>query len=99
MERKQKLRIALWGITAVAGVTLMVAGLLKLGGAQQMVENFARWGYPSWFRLAIGGIELVGGGLLLIPRTATLVTPMLAVDMAGAIVTHVRAGEPALALV
>lgn len=63
------------------------------------VKGFAHWGYPDWFRLVIGAIEIVAAILQLIPRLAFFGASALIVVMAGATYTHlVRAtGEGAMA--
>jgi uncharacterized membrane protein YphA (DoxX/SURF4 family) len=52
---------------------------------------FARWGYPPWFRVAIGCLEVLGGLCLVIPWVASYGALTLIVVMLGALVT--RAGD------
>lgn len=60
------------------------AGSSKLGGEGTWSEAFAQWGYPSWFRVLIGGIEIVSGATLIVPWLAPYGAFVLSVVMAGA---------------
>ncbi|RMH40794.1 MAG: DoxX family protein [Deltaproteobacteria bacterium] len=91
--------IALWALTALAAAAFVAAGALKLVGADFEVEAFRNWGYPAWFRIAVGLVEVAAGIALLIPRVATAAAAALSLIMVGAIGTHVAYGEWAQALV
>ena len=92
-------RIVLWVLSALLAALYLAAGGSKLAGAQQHVEHFAKWGYPDWFRLLVGALEVAAGIALLIPRAAIVASATLAVVMAGAVYTHVRHDEAAQAMV
>lgn len=53
--------------------------------------KFVDWGWPSWFRFVVGGIELVCAVLLAIPskRTRFLAAVTLAFVLTGAVTTHI----------
>jgi uncharacterized membrane protein YphA (DoxX/SURF4 family) len=51
---------------------------------------FERWGYPVWLRWLVGGIEVAGGLLLLVPWVASYAAAALGVVMVGAWVTRMR---------
>lgn len=85
--------IGLWVLCALLAATFLMAGGTKLAGQQMHIDSFARWGYPQWFRLVVGAVELVGAGLLLIPRTAVYGAAALAVMMCGAVYTHLANAE------
>jgi putative oxidoreductase len=87
--------IALWILAGLLAVQFTISGVIKLIGVEMIVTNFARWGYPSWFRLFIGAAELAGAVGLLIPKLRALAASGLALVMAGAVYTHIRAGEGA----
>ncbi len=75
----------------------------KLMGAPEMVENFARWGYPSWFLYVTGAIEVVAAILIAVPKTRFFGASLLVATMIGGVGTHVIHGEygaaiPALVL-
>ncbi|WP_336210908.1 DoxX family protein [Nonomuraea sp. LPB2021202275-12-8] len=58
--------------------------------------KFADWGYPSWFRFVIGGVELICAILLVVPRRRArfLGAGALVVVLVGAVVTHVANQDP-----
>jgi uncharacterized membrane protein YphA (DoxX/SURF4 family) len=56
--------------------------------SSRMAADFARWGFPEWARYAVGTVEMVAAGLLLVPRATRLAAVFLAVVMVGALLTH-----------
>lgn len=81
-------QVGIWVVTALLAAVFMMAGGAKLSGHPEMVANFARWGYPAWFRVALGGAEVALALLLLVPRTAWLGAAGIVVVMVGATYTH-----------
>lgn len=98
-KRSRAGRIALWVLSGLLAALYLAAGGSKLLGAQQHLEHFSKWGYPGWFRLLIGAVEVAAGIALLVPRAAFLASLTLAVVMAGAVYTHFRHDEAAQAVV
>jgi putative oxidoreductase len=45
---------------------------------------FTRWGYPPWFRIFIGALEVLGGILIIVPYTASYGALVLSLVMLGA---------------
>jgi putative oxidoreductase len=95
-----KLRVAkeivVWTITVFLALVCLRSGLMKMPfvpGVEFWIRDFARWGYPDWFRMLVGIAELVSFGLLLIPRFAGYGALIFAVVMLGAIFTHATHGE------
>src|SRR5271155_5662228 len=85
--------IAVWSLTVVLALLFVGAGAFKLTGAQEAVDNFHRWGYPDWFRIVTGVIEVVGALGLLVPKTSWIAAAVLSATMLGAIATHLHSGE------
>jgi uncharacterized membrane protein YphA (DoxX/SURF4 family) len=84
--------VALWVTTGLLAGLFVLSGSMKFVNPD-MAEHFAQWGYPDWFRVLIGVIE-VGGGLgLLVPRAAWYAAGALGIVMIGAVVTHLGHGE------
>jgi putative oxidoreductase len=86
--------VGLWILTVLVSLSFIGAGAPKLAGSAQFVETFTRFGYPLWFLYVTGFIEVLGGVLLLVPRTATLGAGLLAGTMVGAVATHLKVGDP-----
>ena len=80
-------------VTVLVAALFLFAGSTKLAGMQMHVEHFARWGYPDWFRLVVGFVEVVGALMLLIPAWSFYGAAILMVDMIGAAITHLTHAE------
>ena len=81
------------------GVAFLAAGAQNLAGTDQMVDEFARFRYPQWFRVVTGAVE-VGGALGLLlglarPALVPVAGLLLAMTMGGAIITRARFDDPA----
>ena len=88
--------IVLWLITLLVALVCLRSGLMKvniLPGVESWIRDFARWGYPDWFRVTVGIAELVSFALLLIPRLASIGATLFATIMLGAIYTHAANAE------
>ncbi len=86
------LRLALWVPTVLLGVFFVFVGIPKFLPDQPWARMFQDWGYPQGSHLPIGGLEVLGGVLLLVPRTTRYAAYLLALIMVGAAVTHVIHG-------
>lgn len=49
---------------------------------------FRHWGYPDWFRITIGVVELSAVALLLLGRTAAIGALLIIAVMLGGMATH-----------
>ena len=67
------------------------SGASKLAGVGFVREEFVKWDYPDWFRIAVGVYELIGAALLLMPETVSAGVWWLVLLMLGAIYTHLKA--------
>ena len=70
------------------------AGLDKFSDAGGWAPAFAQWGFPVWFRVLVGVVEVAAAALLLLPRTAPYGAMLVVSVMLGAMWTHVRVGRP-----
>jgi uncharacterized membrane protein YphA (DoxX/SURF4 family) len=93
--RKHIRTIVLWVISAFLALVFLNAGGPKFSDASGWAKAFAQWGFPTWFRLLVGAVEVVGGVLLLVPPTAIYAALALAAIMLGAMGTHIFHGDPA----
>jgi len=66
----------------------VIAGVLQLAGIRPVRLAYARWGYPEWFRMAIGAIEMEAGLLAAFGDTQRLAAFQLIPIMVGSIYTH-----------
>lgn len=76
--------VAIWLLTTVLVALFVLAGGGKLAATDQAVHEFQRFGYPPWFMLVIGAIEVGAGLCLLFPSTALFAALALLPIMAGA---------------
>jgi uncharacterized membrane protein YphA (DoxX/SURF4 family) len=91
------MNIAAIVIQVVLGLGFLVFGASKFG-SKQMVDEFQRYGMPQWFRVITGLLE-IGGAVLIVAgiwsdKLAAIGGLLLAVIMAGAIITHLRVKDP-----
>jgi putative oxidoreductase len=85
-------RGVLWLFQVVLAAMFLGAGVAKFS-APAWARMFARWGYPDYFYLVIGILEVAAGIALLVPRTAAPAALLLIVIMIGAGLTHALHGE------
>jgi hypothetical protein len=76
-------------------IGLLAAGLLGSGlfiamGTSRTKRDFARWGYPPWWNLLTGGLEMLSAVLVVLPASRMAGLALAAVIIAAAIVTVVR---------
>jgi len=89
MSTSSKLKtVGLWIASGLLAAVFFMAGVPKLMGAEGWLRHFAAWGYPDWFRLVVGTVEVGSAGLLLIPKLAFFGACGVVVVMAGATYTH-----------
>ena len=88
-------KVLLWAATLFLALVCLRSGVTKLPADSFWVRDFRRWGYPGWFRVAVGAAELIACALLLVPRLAAYGAALFAAVMLGAIYTHAAHGEQA----
>jgi len=85
-------------VQVVLGLLFVGIGGMTVAGRKMFVENFRHFGYPQWFRVVTGSLEVIGGiGLLIgiwLPWLAALASAGLTLVMLGAVFTEVRTREP-----
>jgi hypothetical protein len=82
-----------WILGAVPVLMLAMSAVMKLARTAQVLEGWAKFGYPEGSLLAIGVTELACAVLYAVPRTAVLGAILATGYLGGATATHVRAGE------
>lgn len=81
-----------WIGLAVIALIFIQAAVLKLMGVQVMVEVFNKLGYPAWFRIVIGILEICGAIALLIRSSSRYGAILLALIMIGAMISSLVKG-------
>ncbi|MBD8071569.1 DoxX family protein [Bacillus sp. PS06] len=80
-------------LQVLLGLGFLMFGFMKLG-SQQMVEGFKHYGYPTWFRVFTGLVELAAAVLVIagiwIEGLAVWGGLIIVVTMIGAILTHIK---------
>ena len=83
-------------ISTAAVLFLLFDATIKLMVIPPVVEAFTRLGFPVDLARGIGTLELVCLIVYVIPRTAIPGAILLTGFLGGAVVTHVRVGDPLL---
>jgi putative oxidoreductase len=78
-----------WAATLLLATIFVPQGIAKFSDTSGWAAAFRQWGYPRWFRIAIGVIELGGVALMFWPRMARWGAMAILVVMAGAWATHI----------
>src|SRR5689334_18012832 len=78
-----------FGVRIVSGAIFVVFGVYKFTDHAHETASFTTYGLPSpsAFAYAVGVLEIVGGGLLVVGFLTRVAAAMLAGDMVGAIAT------------
>lgn len=91
-SRRKSLYVAMQILVGAMSLFLVViffkAGTDKMSNDSGWARAFSHWGYPVWFRIAIGAIEIAAAFLLLVPRTARYGALLIMVTMLGGMGTH-----------
>jgi len=85
--RESRSALVDWIIRGVIAAAFVLFGIEKFPSEPESpwVSLFQQIGYGQWFRFFTGIVEIAGGILVLIPRTATAGLALLALTMAGAV--------------
>ena len=66
------------------------AGVFNAIGTAGTQRDFARWGYPRWWNLLTGALEIVSAALIALPATRIVGLALGAVIIAAAVLTVLR---------
>ncbi|QDU87617.1 hypothetical protein Pla175_09820 [Pirellulimonas nuda] len=84
-----------WVLTGLVGLFLIgVSGVPKFFDSQQLREMMAHLGLSMELLPALGVLEITITLLYLIPRTSFLGAILLTGYLGGAVLTHLRVGDP-----
>jgi DoxX-like family len=74
---------------------LTIVGVMQMVGAEPVATNLRALGYPDWFRVAIGLVQVICvAGLWPVP-TRRLASTTLVLVLIGAVASHLWAGDAA----
>jgi uncharacterized membrane protein YphA (DoxX/SURF4 family) len=79
--------ILIWIISALMAYDFVLQGWRKFDPQGWWAPAFENWGYPTWFMMLIGLMEVAGAVLLIIPQIRYIGAMLLIVVMVGAVVT------------
>ncbi|MCM3410180.1 DoxX family protein [Metabacillus litoralis] len=81
-------------LQGIIALMFLMAGFGKVTGSKMHVEGFKKWGYPQWFRVVTGIVELGGAVLLIVgfwvSTSALAGALLLAFTGIGGIFTHTK---------
>ena len=81
--------IGKWIPVILLALIFLPAGWSKFSDTSGWAKAFRNWGYPDWFRITIGVVEIVAVLLLVFPRVAPLGAILIIVTMLGGTATHI----------
>lgn len=78
--------LSLW----LLGAAFLGAGIVNAIGAAGTRDDFVKWGYPRWWGILTGALEISTAALLAFPVSRILGLALAAVVIAAAILTVLR---------
>ncbi len=85
-------------LQVLLAVVFVFAGGSKVAGIRMQVDNFKRYGYPQWFRVFSGVVELAGAAGMVVglfaEEVAIAAGIVLGAVMVGAAYTDLRKSAP-----
>ncbi|MGH9888005.1 MAG: DoxX family protein [bacterium] len=81
--------IGTWLPVILLGLIFIPAGWAKFSDTSGWAVAFRHWGYPDWFRVLIGVLEVGGVVLLLTGRAAAIGAILIIAVMLGGTGTHI----------
>src|SRR6185503_9577128 len=81
--------IGMWLPAILLTLIFVPQGWSKFNDASGWAVAFRHWGYPDWFRITIGVIELSAVALLLLGRTAAFGAILIIIVMLGGMAPHI----------
>lgn len=87
-----------WGISGLIGAFLLFDVFGKFAKPAQVVEGFARSGWPIELSVPIGAVLLACTVIYFIPRTSVLGAILLTGYLGGAVATNLRLQNPLFTL-
>jgi putative oxidoreductase len=87
--------VIVWILSVLLAVVFATTGISKLIGSEPIgLQAAAMRGFPTWIRMVVGVVEIIGAIGLLIPNVASVAAAMLALLMIPATITQWISAEP-----
>jgi hypothetical protein len=83
-----------WVLSLVPALMLLSGAFTAFSGAPMVKEGMAPLGMPVTLLPVVATIELVCSVLYLVPRTAVIGALLMTAYMGGAVLAHLRVGQP-----
>ena len=77
-------------LASLLALAFLGAGVVNAVGSASIKEDFVRWGYPSWWNLLTGGMELFAAALVAVPAARVAGLILATMICAVAVATVVR---------
>ncbi|MCF2492718.1 DoxX family protein [Dyadobacter chenhuakuii] len=90
-------RITTIGVTIVASALVVMSGVMKLSGSEEVVSTLAKVGVGD-YRVPLGLMEIGFAALFIYPKTMKIGFILLSCYFAGALATELSHGTPFNAL-
>lgn len=90
-------RITGWVMTILPSLMFAFSGVMKFIPSPQLNEGLAHLQIPVSWASRLGLLELACVVIYLVPRTAVIGAILLTGYLGGAMLTHLRVGEPPVA--
>ena len=97
MNKQKIYKIIGWVLLVLMGIMFSLGIVLAFLKPEVSAEGMQKYGIPQSAALPIAVVEFVCGLLFLIPQTSALGGVLATGYLGGAVMTHVRAGEPFIA--
>lgn len=83
-----------WILALLLAVVFGHAGIMKFDLNGGWTPAFHNWGFPDWFLITVGVLEVAAALLLLVPRSAMFGAVIIIVLMIGGVATNLMHGGP-----
>lgn len=83
-----------WGLTIALSLLTGIAGIAKISGIEQAVQNAGAWGLSATDLAVLGVVQLAATVLFVVPRTSVIGALLQVAYFGGAIATHLEHGLP-----
>lgn len=87
-------RITGWIMTILPALLFTFSGVMKFSSSPDIAKGFEHLQLPLAWATGLGMLELTCTLVYLIPRTAVIGAILLTGYLGGAMLTHLRVGEP-----